>query len=157
MSIFRRKRSIYVTSLIATVFAVVLILFFFRKEKARLYSPGELVEGVTAELYKPVPKNHPEVIFTDITKKAGIDFTHFYGERTTQLPEDMGSGAAWIDYDQDGYEDLLVVNEAGPLKMTPDQVKKSPAHCELYHNNGNGTFTDVTLKAGINFHGCGMG
>jgi enediyne biosynthesis protein E4 len=157
MSIARRKRSIYVTSLIATVFAVVLILFFFRKEKATLYSPGELVEGVTAELYKPVPKNHPDVVFTDITKRAGIHFTHFYGQRSTQLPEDMGSGAAWVDYDQDGNEDLLVVNEAGPLTMTPDQVSKSPAHCELYHNNGNGTFTNVTKKAGINFQGCGMG
>jgi hypothetical protein len=157
MSIYRRRRSIYVISLIATVFVVVLILFFFRKEKARLYSPGELVEGVTAELYKPVPKNHPDVVFTDITKRAGIHFTHFYGQRSTQLPEDMGSGAAWVDYDQDGNEDLLVVNEAGPLTMTPDQVNKSPAHCELYHNNGNGTFTDVTKKTGINFQGCGMG
>jgi len=69
----------------------------------------------------------------------------------------MGSGAAWVDYDQDDNEDLLVVNEPGPLTMTPDQVSKSPAHCKLYHNNGNGTFTDVTKKAGINFQGCGMG
>jgi hypothetical protein len=157
MSNLRRKKSVYVTSLIATVLAVALILFFFRKRKDRVYNPGEPVNGITAELYKPVPENHPEVVFTDISKKAGIDFTHFYGQRTTQLPEDMGSGAAWIDYDQDGYEDLLVVNEAGPLTMTPDQVKKSPAHCELYHNNGNGTFTDVTKKAGINFQGMGMG
>lgn len=157
MSISRRKQSFYVTSLIATVFALVLILFFFRKEKVKLYSPGESVNGVTAELYKPVPKNHPDVAFTDITKIAGIHFTHFYGQRTVQLPEDMGSGAAWVDYDQDGNEDLLVVNEAGPLTMTPDQVSKSPAHSELYHNNGNGTFTNVTKKSGINFHGCGMG
>jgi len=157
MSISRRKRSIYVTSLIATVFALVLILFFFRRQKVSVYIPGELVKGVTAELYKPVPKNHPDVTFTDITKRAGIHFTHFYGQRTIQLPEDMGSGAAWVDYDQDGNEDLLVVNEAGSLTMTPDQVSKSPAHCELYHNNGNGTFTNVTKKAGINFQGCGMG
>ena len=157
MSISRRKRSIHRTSIVAAVSAVVLILFFLRKEKVKHYNPGELVEGVTAELYKPVPKDHPEVTFTDITKRAGIHFKHFYGERSTQLPEDMGSGAAWVDYDQDGYDDLLIVNEAGPLTMTQDQVKKSPAHCVLYHNNGNGTFTDVTLKAGINFHGCGMG
>src|SRR5665647_2005622 len=133
MSISRRKRSIYVTSLIATVFALVLTLFFFRKEKVSLYNPGESVKGVTAELYKPVPKNHPDVVFTDITKRAGIYFTHFYGQRSIQLPEDMGSGAAWIDYDQDGYLSLFVVNEAGPLTMTPAQINKSPAHCELYH------------------------
>ena len=157
MSIFSRKKSVYVTSLIATVLAVTLILFFFRKKKERIYNPGEAVNGITAELYKPVPKDHPDVVFTDITKRADIYFTHFYGERTTQLPEDMGSGSAWIDYDQDGYEDLFVVNEAGPLTMTPDQVKKSPAHCALYQNKGNGTFTEVTKKAGINFQGCGMG
>ncbi|MDE3182456.1 MAG: CRTAC1 family protein [Bacteroidota bacterium] len=157
MSVSRRKRSIFVTSLIATVFALVLALFFFRKQKVNLYSPGETVKGVTAELYKPVPKNHPDVVFTDITKRAGINFTHFYGKRSTQLPEDMGSGAAWIDYDQDGFDDLLVVNEAGPLTMTPEEVKKSPAYTRLYHNNGNGTFTDVTTQSGINFHGCGMG
>ena len=116
MSISKRKRSIYVTSLIATVFALVLTIFFFRKQKVRLYSPGESVKGVTSELYKPVPKNHPDVVFTDITKRAGINFTHFYGQRSTQLPEDMGSGAAWIDYDQDGFDDLLVVNEAGALR-----------------------------------------
>ena len=141
----------------ATVFAAVLIFFFFVKGKRKLYSPGEHVDGVTAELWKAVPKNHPDVTFTDITKRAGIQFTHFYGQRTTQLPEDMGSGAGWIDYDQDGNEDLFIVNEAGPLTMTPGQVIKSPAHCELYHNNGNGTFTDVTAKAGINFRGWGMG
>lgn len=157
MSISKRKRSIYVTSLIAIVFALVLTLFFFRKQKVSLYSPGESVKGVTAELYKPVPKNHPDVVFTDITKRAGINFMHFDGQRSTQLPEDMGSGAAWVDYDQDGNEDLLVVNESGPLTMTPEQISKSPAHCELYHNNGDGTFTNVTKKSGINFHGCGMG
>jgi len=142
---------------VATVLGLAIIFFFFRGGKRKLYSPGEHVEGVTAELWKAVPKNHPDITFTDITKRAGINFKHFYGQRTTQIPEDMGSGAAWIDYDQDGNEDLFVVNEAGPLTMTPAQVNKSPAHCELYHNNGNGTFTNVTKKAGINFRGCGMG
>ena len=157
MSVSKRKRSIYITSLIAIIIAVLLILIFFRKEKRKVYTTGELAEGVTSELSKAVPKDHPDVRFTDITKSAGIHFTHFYGQRSTQLPEDMGSGAAWIDYDQDGFDDLLIINEAGPLTMTPDQVNKSPARCMLYHNNGNGTFTDVTDKAGINFKGCGMG
>lgn len=159
MSVSKRKRSLQVTSFIAivSVITLVLIFFFFKKRNEKLYDPGEPVNGVTAELYKPVPKNHPEIEFTDITKIAGINFTHFYEKRTEQLPEDMGSGAAWVDYDQDGNEDLFVVNEAGPLTMTTDQVNKSPARCELYHNNGNGTFTEVTKKAGINFQGCGMG
>jgi len=157
MSIPKRKRSLYITSSIAVVFVLLLIFLFFRKKKRKMYIPGEHVKGVTAVLRKPVPKDHPDVKFTDITKRADIHFTHFHGKRTTQLPEDMGSGAAWIDYDQDGYLDLFVVNEAGPLTMSPGQVKKSPAQCALYHNNGDGTFTNVTKKAGINFHGMGMG
>ncbi|MFI5138135.1 MAG: CRTAC1 family protein [Sphingobacteriales bacterium] len=157
MPVSKRKRSVYITSLVATVLGLAIIFFFFGREKEKHYSPGEHVEGVTAELWKAVPKDHPDVTFTDITKRAGIRFTHFNGQRTTQLPEDMGSGAAWIDYDQDGNDDLFIVNEAGPLTMTPGEVKKSPAHCQLYHNYGNGTFTDVTKKAGINFQGCGMG
>jgi len=157
MSVSKRKRSVYITSVIAIIVAVLLILIFFRKEKRRLYITGELADGVTSELSKAVPKDHPDVIFTDITKSADIHFKHFYGQRSTQLPEDMGSGAAWIDYDQDGYDDLLVINEAGSLTMTSEQVNKSPAHSMLYHNNGNGTFTDVTKIAGINFQGCGMG
>ncbi len=146
MSISRRKRSIFITSLIATILAVAFIFFFFRKKIERIYNSGE-----------PGQNDHAHVVFTDITNKAGINFTHFFGERTNQMPEDMGSGAAWIDYDQDGYDDLFVVNEAGPLTMTATEVKKSPAHCELYHNNGNGTFTNVTKNAGINFQGMGMG
>lgn len=157
MSISNRKRSVYMTALVALVIIGALSLIFFRKAKPKVYIPGEAVKGVTSVLSRPVPKDHPEVVFTDVTRTAGIRFKHFYGQRSTQLPEDMGSGAAWLDYDQDGYEDLLVVNEAGPLSMTPEQVKKSPAYCVLYHNNGDGTFTDVTKKAGIDFRGWGMG
>ena len=159
MSISKRKRSIKFTSWVAVVLVVALLIVFFviirRNEKQ--YDPGEPINGVTVELYKPVPRNHPEVEFKDLTKIAGIDFTHFSGKRSEQLPEDMGSGAAWIDYDQDGNEDLVIVNQSGPLTMTADEIKKSAVHCELYHNNGNGTFTNVTGVSGLNFHGCGMG
>ncbi len=159
MSISKRKRSIKVTSWIATVLVLVLLIVFFsiNKRNEKQYDPGEPINGVTVDLYKPVPKNHPEIEFKDMTKIAGIDFTHFSGKRTEQLPEDMGSGASWIDYDQDGNEDLVIVNQSGPLTMTADEIKKSAAHCELYHNNGNGTFTKVTEASGLNFHGCGMG
>ena len=157
MSVSKRKRSLYITSMIAIVAGCALLFVFFTRGKKRVYVPGELAEGITAEETRPVPKDHPEVTFTDVTKVADIHFTHFYGERSTQLPEDMGSGAAWIDYDQDGYDDLFIVNEAGPLTMTSQQVNESPARCMLYHNNGNGTFTDVTEKSGIVFHGWGMG
>jgi enediyne biosynthesis protein E4 len=103
-----------------------------------------------------VPADYPHVTFADVTQKAGIQFQHFHGVRSTQLPEDMGSGAAWGDYDNDGYPDLYVVDVAGPLTDTPEQLAKSPGGNRLYHNNRNGTFTDVTINAGVGFKGIGM-
>ena len=65
-----------------------------------------------------------------------------------QLPETMGSGVAWLDYDNDGWMDLYVV-QSGPFPPAG-----SPrAQDRLYHNNGNGTFTDVTEKAELDGHG----
>jgi hypothetical protein len=102
------------------------------------------------------PPDYPRVQFTDVTNAAGIRFQHFHGVRSTQLPEDMGSGAAWGDYDNDGYSDLYVVDVAGPLTDTPEQLAHSPGGNRLYHNNRDGTFTDVTKKAGVGFKGVGM-
>lgn len=157
MSFSKRKRYILITSVITVLFVAVIYSMFFRTKARAIYIPGEQVQGVTSVLQRPVPKDHPKVVFTDVTKRSGIHFRHFWGSRTTQLPEDMGSGAAWIDYDQDGYPDLFIVNEAGPLGMSADSLRESPARCVLYHNNGDGTFTNVTKKAGINFKGWGMG
>ncbi len=99
--------------------------------------------------------NDPGVVFTDVTRQAGIDFVHSAGARTHQLPEDYGPGAAWGDYDGDGWPDLYLVNQPGPwgAKPSPDAP-----YSHLYHNNGDGTFTDVTLAAGVaNRGGFGMG
>src|SRR6266849_10295181 len=101
-------------------------------------------------------EDYPRVQFKDVTERAGIHFQHFHGDRTTQLPEDMGSGAAWGDYDNDGFPDLYVVDVAGPLTETPDQLARSPGGNRLYHNNRDGTFADVTRKAGVGFKGIGM-
>jgi len=80
----------------------------------------------------------PRVRFTDITQAAGIHFRHVNGAAGAKLlPETMGSGVAFLDYDNDGRQDLLLVNSrpwpgagAGPLPTLA-----------LYHNNGDGTFT----------------
>ena len=157
MAFSKRKRYILITSVLTVLFAVVIYSVFFKTKARQVYIPGEKVEGVTSDLQRAVPKNHPKVVFTDVTKRSGIHFRQFWGSRTTQLPEDMGSGAAWIDYDKDGYPDLFIVNEAGPLDMSADSLRESPASCQLYHNNGDGTFTNVTKKAGITFKGWGMG
>ena len=95
----------------------------------------------------PKQKDPPiPVRFTDIRKSAGITFV----QDSTQTEEKyyletMGTGVAWIDYDQDGLMDLFLVQSAATDIYTPPH----PLRCALYHNNGDGTFTDVTEKAGV--------
>jgi enediyne biosynthesis protein E4 len=121
------------------------------------YRPGEKLEGLTSELSRSLPPDYPHVTFVDVTREAGIQFQHFSGERTSQLPEDMGSGVAWGDYDNDGWPDLFLVNAVGPLTLTPEAARRSPAHCALYRNNHDGTFTDVSVAAGVDARVWGMG
>lgn len=125
---------------------------------SELHSSGSPLEAVPPRIgASRLPPNYPRVQFTDVTAQAGIDFTHFHCIRSTQLPEDMGSGAAWGDYNNDGFADLYVVDVAAPLTATPEEIAHSPGGNRLYHNNGDGTFTDVTEKAGVGFKGVGMG
>jgi hypothetical protein len=97
---------------------------------------------------------HP-VIFRDVAASAGIAFRHDNAASPEKfLIETMGSGCGWIDYDQDGLLDLYLVNGAATRVYTPRQ----PPRSALYHNNGDGTFTDVTAKAGVGAEGLfGMG
>src|SRR5262245_46077247 len=92
--------------------------------------------------------------FVDVTQKAGIDFVH-YDSATPKhyIPEVMGSGIGWIDYDGDGWIDLFCI-QAGPLE--PGDNKPQPTH-KLYRNNGDGTFTDVTKQVGLAKSGYGLG
>jgi hypothetical protein len=95
------------------------------------------------------------IVFEDASDKAGIDFTHSFGSRQLgSLLEGTGAGCAWFDYDNSGFPSLYVAN-GRPLddSMHPYPLKQKPAtlpHNHLYHNDGNGHFTDVTDKAGLN-------
>ena len=103
----------------------------------------------------PLPtSNEPlKVQFTDITDKAGIKFTHVSSPEKKYIVESMSGGVALFDYDNDGYLDIYLVNS-----LTVDLVKsKQKTRSALYHNNGDGTFTDVTDKAGVGDIGWGMG
>ncbi len=93
------------------------------------------------------------ITFRDITQQAGIHFVHnnaAYGKK--YLPETMGPGVAFIDYDNDGWPDIFFVNGTN----WPGQPSKHSTP-KLYHNNRNGTFTDVTHKAGLDIELFGMG
>ncbi|MDX1672700.1 MAG: CRTAC1 family protein [Balneolaceae bacterium] len=114
------------------------------------------MEGLTSELSRDPPSEFTPVVFEDVTDKSGITFRHFTGRRSSQLPEDMGSGAAWVDFDNDGWLDLFVVNIAGSLESEHPGSDRSEPHHTLYRNKGNGTFEDVTEKAGLDISGWGM-
>ena len=98
-------------------------------------------------------KSH--VRFTDVARGSGITFRHDNAASSEKyLIETMGSGCGWIDYDQDGLLDLYLVNGAATRVYTPKHALRSA----LYRNNGDGTFTDVTEKAGVGAEGLfGMG
>ena len=94
------------------------------------------------------------VQFVDVTTDAGITFVHVNGasDRKFYL-ETMGSGAAFLDYDNDEDLDLYIVNGAS----LPGFETTVPPTNVLYQNNGNGGFTDVTVAAGVGDAGYGMG
>ena len=95
------------------------------------------------------------IAFPDIARQAGITFHHENGASPEKyLIETMVAGAAWIDYDNDGRLDLYLVNGAATAAYKPAR----PPRSALYHNNRDGTFSDVTAKAGVAAEGLyGMG
>ena len=89
----------------------------------------------------------------DITAQSGITFKHVSSPEKKYIVESMSGGVALFDYDNDGYLDIYFVNS-----LTVDLLKsQTKTQCELYRNNGNGTFTNVTAKAGVGDVGWGMG
>ncbi len=108
-------------------------------------APEQVVQSATA----------PTVDFVNITAQAGITFRHFNGSTGEKLlPETMGGGVAFLDYDQDGDPDLLFVNST----HWPHNPSPSPAPTSaLYRNDGGGRFTDVSRETGMNLTLYGMG
>jgi hypothetical protein len=95
----------------------------------------------------------PGFRLVDVTGAAGLAFRHnngAYGKKL--LPETLGSGCAFLDYDADGWQDVLLING-----MDPAGQKRQRSTLRLYRNNRNGTFTDVTRAAGLDVEMYGMG
>jgi len=99
------------------------------------------------------PRPSGAIEFTDVTAEAGIHFKHNSGAFGKKyLPETIGSGGAFLDYDNDGWQDILLVNS-----MDWPENKKRRSYPALYHNNKDGTFTDVTTQAGLGVEMYGIG
>jgi enediyne biosynthesis protein E4 len=120
-------------------------------------APAATTPAAPTAATTPTPTTAPRptgpITFTDVTAQAGIHFRHNNGAFGKKyLPETMGSGVCVIDFDNDGWPDLLFVNGADwpghPSRRT------TPA---LYHNNHDDTFTDVTKAAGLDVEMYGLG
>jgi hypothetical protein len=99
------------------------------------------------------PRYSGPIQFTDITAQAGINFKHNSGAFGKKyLPETLGSGCAVLDYDNDGWQDILLINS-----MNWPGHAGARSYPALYHNNKNGTFTDVTKEAGLAIEMYGLG
>jgi len=95
----------------------------------------------------------PSFFLKDVTEQAGINFRHNSGAYGGKLlPETLGSGCAFVDYDADGYPDILLVNS-----MDWPGHQRNRSALKLYKNNRNGSFSDVTRAAGLDIELYGMG
>ncbi len=111
-----------------------------------------VLSSVCAEV-APTTPTASRVTFREVTEQAGIRFVHFNGAFGKKfLPETMGPGVAFIDFDNDGWPDIFLVNG-----MDWPGHRRQHATPKLYHNNRDGTFTDVTHKAGLDVEIYGMG
>jgi len=110
-----------------------------RREIGALRDPG-----------RKLPAGAPEPRFSDVTAAARLSsFRQFEPDRSSQLPEDMGSGLAWGDFDNDGYDDLFVVSGGGSLDMPESHLAPSM----LFHNLGDGRFERVADFPETRIHG----
>src|SRR5437868_12396570 len=104
---------------------------------------------------RPGPAGIPKVRFVDIAQQTGLTAkTEAGGEKAKRyIIETTGSGAAFIDFDNDGWQDVFLVNGSRLEGFPSDQEPTS----HLYRNNRNGTFTDVTENAAVGLKGWGQG
>jgi tetratricopeptide (TPR) repeat protein len=138
-----------VAALVA-ILAVAVGYFLSLRGRSEVRRPGEEIPEITRKLAKDLPAEAPWPRLVDVTAEAGLaDFEAFRGSRTSQLPEDMGAGLAWGDYDGDGDDDLFAVSAGGSLDLPVEELVPS----KLYENQGDGTFRPVEAFPDLRLRG----
>ena len=123
------------------------------KDEKQSPSADEATTQPQAAAPTEVARYSGPIEFTDVTAQAGVQFKHNSGAFGKKyLPETLGSGCAFLDYDSDGWQDIIFINAT----KWPGQ-SGSRSYPVLYHNNQNGTFTDVTKAAGLAVEMYGLG
>lgn len=123
------------------------------QQSSKPASPSPKATSSDMSIPPPVARPSGPIRYVDVTQAVGIHFRHnsgAYGKK--YLPETMGSGVCVIDYDGDGWQDILFVNS-----MDWPEHKTSVSTPSLYHNNHDGTFTDVTRTSGLAKEMYGLG
>ncbi|MBV9608780.1 MAG: CRTAC1 family protein [Acidobacteria bacterium] len=123
-----------------------------RRDFLRLLGGAAALAG--ASKFSPVFAQTPFPLSEIPSAKSGITWKHVSGSSSEKyLPESTGAGCAFLDYDNDGWMDIYLVNSGACDFFTPER----PLRNALYRNNRDGTFTEVTEKAGVVGGGYGMG
>jgi hypothetical protein len=113
--------------------------------------------GLRLDAFAASPSADPGFRLVDVTAQSGIRFRHNSGAYGGKLlPETLGAGCAFLDYDRDGWQDILLVNGLD-WPGHKREHKSEPSTLKLYRNNRNGTFSDVTHSAGLDVEMYGMG
>jgi hypothetical protein len=133
-------------SLLAVIaLAVIAALTFYLVQRPAPQGPEQAIAAAPPEA-QATPAVPPKATFTDVTRQAGIDFVHANGAYGMKLlPESMGGGAAFFDYDGDGDPDLLLVNSSD----WPERRASGPRPTSRLYRNDGGRFADVTAQAGL--------
>ena len=143
-----------------TSIVICLLLLLFSVGCRKTDAPAEATPSSEVSSASPSPSPSPTaprptgpIEFTDVTNQAGIHFKHNSGAFGKKyLPETLGNGGAFLDYDNDGWQDIVLVNSSD----WPEH-KTAKSLLALYHNNQDGTFTDVTRQAGLAVEMYGIG
>ena len=150
----RRRRVrvvVMVLSVVALLGSALGTLIYFKTRPAQ-YRPDEQNADITSDLARNLPPETPKPRFTDVTRSAGLgEFRNFTGARTGEMPEDIGPGLAWADFDNDGDDDLFLVSVGGAMNVPENQLQP----CALFENLGDGTFRRVAPFPDTRIHGNG--